>query len=1176
MKGVFLVLCRALSGDVIWEFESDLESWASASWSEMKMEVRQASGALRGRLHGLGPAHIDSPNFELFAYGRQSVALRLKYQSSSRRSAWLRARYSTRADEFPDHSTTDWSIRELPEAFNASQVVDGNISTYTTASELIFRSSTPRVVTDVEITGGERGTSRRGFNGGPPTSVSLDCSQSMYGPWMRILQDAPVNTTEPLALAISERVQASYWRLVVHNTSNEARIAEVRLLPAVVEMRFEIAPTPEYRTYVVPLWRRARSAHLAWSRKTAIKLTRLRLYVGDSVTGPDGELRDFDASSTEACEAWGDFDSPTWASRKWRLATNYYRTTPWIVRGLRFYEDATCAGTPLDEAHIDAWDSETTSGYISSGSDIFVPESLHDGRCGDEAGWMSSTTDDDPYVAWLGVIFKRKMAVRCIRICQGTFDGRGRAESVNLQRHDGHEWIDHSTLSLAKSAAAVAAVGDPCNLKFKAPSSSRAQRAAYDHSALSLRAGGFPTDGSALASGDAFDLDWVRITRLPIVRRVTGCVDRFWPNHADSLAAERITLGPLRAAITALADTSAFENGFLRRHFAQVENSAETRNAAYATTLNCPREGGLRLEIRGEHILSADFLVTIEGEFCGDIRYENNVLTCELPVAFGDADYVSAEVKVARADVPEIYDAVPYLSYMTRPPKLDAPTMSNVAARSIDLSWRPPPSLWDAVCVTGYIVTWRLINDLPPGAAIYSRQHDDAIAGGKGGNITLGNVTTTTVIGLEPQQTYSFSVAAVVEDRWADAAAIDTVDLYGRRPLLNGALVGPRSAFTNFTATLSYDIDIPYFDANTTLDHGAADLRRTLGPTGVDGGEGHYGFKVIGSAHLQNCNESSTCRDNDGSTLVCVYCSQHGQRVERDNTNQSMLHCGPALRLTSGAPLQAGAAWYGRRLNVREGFDTTFVLRMSNPSVRCNLMDDVHTRCRSRGADGIAFVIQEDNIDALGARGAGLGYDNISNSLAVEFDTYFNHELLDLYENHISVHSNGFRGRNSAHHQASFASTSQIADLTGGAYGESVPVRISYNPVFDPTLLETQAFQTSQHTARFFTNAEFPAGGMSDFGIGIGTLAVYAFDLVTPILVSPINLDALLKLHHGRAFVGFTAATGTQTWQVHDILEWRFTSLRHDPLRVPPPILDYHDSAVSTAFKCVSSDCAHP
>ena len=40
---------------------------------------------------------------------------------------------------------------------------------------------------------------------------------------------------------------------------------------------------------------------------------------------------------------------------------------------------------------------------------------------------------------------------------------------------------------------------------------------------------------------------------------------------------------------------------------------------------------------------------------------------------------------------------------------------------------------------------------------------------------------------------------------------------------------------------------------------------------------------------------------------------------------------------------------------------------------------------------------------ALGDSGNGLGYQGIYNSLAVEIDTYFNYDLLDFYENHVSV-----------------------------------------------------------------------------------------------------------------------------------------------------------------------------
>ena len=42
------------------------------------------------------------------------------------------------------------------------------------------------------------------------------------------------------------------------------------------------------------------------------------------------------------------------------------------------------------------------------------------------------------------------------------------------------------------------------------------------------------------------------------------------------------------------------------------------------------------------------------------------------------------------------------------------------------------------------------------------------------------------------------------------------------------------------------------------------------------------------------------------------------------------------------------------------------------------------------------------------------GYTGIANSIAVEFDTYYNAELLEPYENHVSVHTRGWRHANSA------------------------------------------------------------------------------------------------------------------------------------------------------------------
>jgi len=150
-------------------------------------------------------------------------------------------------------------------------------------------------------------------------------------------------------------------------------------------------------------------------------------------------------------------------------------------------------------------------------------------------------------------------------------------------------------------------------------------------------------------------------------------------------------------------------------------------------------------------------------------------------------------------------------------------------------------------------------------------------------------------------------------------------------------------------------------------------------------------------------------------------------------------------------------------MNVREGFDTYFTFQIANPSQRCNVMDDVSTYCRSRGADGLAFVIQNVSIAALGNAGSGLGYEGIFNSLAVEIDTYFNYDQLDFFENHIAVMTQGFRFNISANHSRALATTTRIPDMTDGIH----TVRIKYDPNFDDTAVLHPSFQVNGFTSWF-------------------------------------------------------------------------------------------------------------
>ena len=78
-------------------------------------------------------------------------------------------------------------------------------------------------------------------------------------------------------------------------------------------------------------------------------------------------------------------------------------------------------------------------------------------------------------------------------------------------------------------------------------------------------------------------------------------------------------------------------------------------------------------------------------------------------------------------------------------------------------------------------------------------------------------------------------------------------------------------------------------------------------------------------------------------------------------------------------------------------------------------------------------MIQAEHENALGGDGQQLGYGGINNSLAVEFDSFYNFEEIEPYENHVSVHTRGWRHPNDPNHTFSLGDTNAIPDLTDGS-----------------------------------------------------------------------------------------------------------------------------------------------
>jgi gliding motility-associated-like protein len=97
--------------------------------------------------------------------------------------------------------------------------------------------------------------------------------------------------------------------------------------------------------------------------------------------------------------------------------------------------------------------------------------------------------------------------------------------------------------------------------------------------------------------------------------------------------------------------------------------------------------------------------------------------------------------------------------------------------------------------------------------------------------------------------------------------------------------------------------------------------------------------------------------------------------------------------ITQNLEFQSGGVWYDNPIDFDEDF--TILYQNNFGSLDAN------------GADGMALVFKRTATPQLGNAGGGVGYEGISPSLVIEFDTYQNGELGDPSFDHISIMRNG-------------------------------------------------------------------------------------------------------------------------------------------------------------------------
>jgi hypothetical protein len=185
---------------------------------------------------------------------------------------------------------------------------------------------------------------------------------------------------------------------------------------------------------------------------------------------------------------------------------------------------------------------------------------------------------------------------------------------------------------------------------------------------------------------------------------------------------------------------------------------------------------------------------------------------------------------------------------------------------------------------------------------------------------------------------------------------------------------------------------------------------------------------------------------------------------------------GSRLRLTDGHTGEAASAFTTNSVDVSQ-FATSFNFQLTNAN-----------------ADGFTFTLQGQGPGALGAGGGGLGYQGLTNSVAIKFDLYNNS---GEGTNSTGLYLNGAAPTNAG-----------SVDLTGSG------INLHSGHVFNATL-------TYDGTTLTETITDTQTGATFSHAYSVNIVSV---------------------LGRSTAFVGFTAATGGLT-STQDILSWNYTGI---------------------------------
>jgi hypothetical protein len=238
----------------------------------------------------------------------------------------------------------------------------------------------------------------------------------------------------------------------------------------------------------------------------------------------------------------------------------------------------------------------------------------------------------------------------------------------------------------------------------------------------------------------------------------------------------------------------------------------------------------------------------------------------------------------------------------------------------------------------------------------------------------------------------------------------------------------------------------------------------------------------------------------NGEELTTIFTYTNFSSVAGLTINGNSEQDSPVLLVAPPVTDQIGSVFYTNQVNVAQGFTTMFTMQI------------IPSSSSYTTADGLAFVIQNSSVNAIGDDTGQPGYEGIADSLAVEFDTFQNLQLDDPNNNHVGIQSCG-TAPNSLNH--------------GGT------CNLGLQPTLPLTLADGNPHQV--------VITYMPTGGCSG-----GNLSI-SIDK-QKILSSTLNLSTLLSLSGNDAWVGFTGGSGA-AWESGIIKSWTYASVGTAPAK---------------------------